>query len=73
MEFWQNPRVSLQHKRGTRLPQIRKSALSDSFCNSKDLFFIKNSYLESQQKPTASKNKNGPQERNCLSLYPDIP
>lgn len=40
-----------------------------TFCNSKELFFIKNS----QQKPTASKDKNGLQERNCLSLYPDIP
>lgn len=48
----------------------QESALSDSFCNSKDLFFIKASYLESQQKPTSSKDKKGPQERSCLSLCP---
>lgn len=61
-----------QQKRGSCLPQTRNRH-SDSFCNSKDLLFIKASYLERQQKPAASKDKKGPQERNCLCLSPDIP
>lgn len=61
-----------QQKRGTCLPQTGNQQFL-TFCNSKDLFFIKASYLESQQKPTASKDKKGPQERSCLSLSTDIP